>query len=237
MNLDNVCFDTNTIISYLFFIEPNYTIMQEYINQSEDYFYLTKHILNECDKIVEIKVIIIKQILADAIIFLDEYNNMIFNKNKFIKMFIQQHDFYEYANKSFKKNDVKTVLEEIWKESCDENMDGFNLLKRLRNFDISFKNIINKYKDELYSKCIIIANHINKHEKINHLLEKNNSHKEDNEIILNIYEYYLKHNITFIFITFDNNFYDSLVKCNFKFIKNIYNLQDIRRLINNRTQD
>lgn len=59
MNTENICFDTNSLISYLFFVEPNYKIMRSFFRKSDANFYFTKHVLDECDNVINRKIQII----------------------------------------------------------------------------------------------------------------------------------------------------------------------------------
>lgn len=204
--------------------------MRSFFRKSDANFYFTKHVLDECDNVINRKIHIINVILGDAILFLDDNHNNIFTRENFIKKFTKHYKNNPY--KKFKIKDIEYTLTKIWDNKCDESMEGYNLSNVLNKYKLSIKKNMDIHKQKLYQKLILIDNHIKNHEKINKQLLLNKSHDEDNQIILDIYEYYLNHKITFIFITFDKNFYNALKRCKFKFIKNVYNKEDIKRFIN-----
>ena len=89
---------------------------------------------------------------------------------------------------------------------------------------------MSNHKNYLYHKFILINSHTNEYDELNSLLLHNNSHQEDNEIILDLYEHYLIYKIKFILVTFDKNFYNAIRKSNLKFITKVYNLEDIKQI-------
>lgn len=232
MNSNNMCFDTNTLISYLFFVEPKYTVINNFIRNSKDNFFITKHITNECDKVVKSKTHLFKRIMKDIMLLLDDYQDELFTETKFTSLFLKSQNQYYYRNKIVKNKEIEHIIHKFWNKYCSENMDGFTLLNLVNKLNLSITYIVDEHKNDLYSKFYLINNHIHKYAEITDVLIKNNSHRADNEIILDLYEYHIHHNIIFVFITFDLKFYNSLIASNFSFIKKVYNSHDLETLTN-----
>jgi len=206
----------------------------KYIKQSKDKLFITKHILTECKYVTQMKIKIFKRIVTDIILFLDDNQDIIFNEKMFTSKFLQLNNKYIYKDKIMAYSEINMILHKIWIYYSTENIDGFTLLKKLYQLNMDIDSIVARHKNQLYNKFILIDNHANEYTEINNLLLQNNSHKEDNEIILDLYEYHLIHKIQFILVTFDKNFYNAIQKSNLKFITQVYNLEDIKQItINN----
>lgn len=233
MNTNDICLDTNTIISLLFFIEPEHSIIKKYLDINlKNNFYYTQHIYSECENIFQQKLEFLNNIIEDTILFLEDNHNIIYNKNKFTSSFIKSNNNYYYKESIVKLEDIISILNIIWDNYCNESMDGFYLSQLFFKYQHFLNNSLIKYKQGIYNRLILINKHERDYPQIEDNLLRHGSHKEDNEIILDIYEYYLKNGIFFTFITFDKSFYNSLEKCNFDFLTEIYNYESIKAKIN-----
>ena len=131
MNLDNICFDTNTLISYIFFIEPYNKLIMEYIRHEKGNLYVTKHIITECEFITQRKIKLFKRILNDMILFLDDNQDTIFNEKIFVSKFLKLNNKYVYKDKIIEYSEINMILHKIWNFFSIENIEGFGLLKKL----------------------------------------------------------------------------------------------------------
>ena len=204
----------------------------KYIKQSKDKLFITKHILTECEHITQMKTKLFKRIINDIILFLDDNQNVLFNEKLFTSKFLKLDKEYLYKNKLMEYAEINLILHEIWNYYSTENIDGFTLLKKLYQLNVVIDSIVGRHKTQLYDKCVLIDNHTKEYKTLNDLLLENKSHEEDNEIIMDLYEYHLIHKIQFILVTFDKNFYDAIRKSDLKFIKDVYNLENIKQILN-----
>ena len=227
---NNICFDTNTIISYLFFIEPEHEVIRGFINKNINHnLYFTKKVYDECENVFAQKQLFLEKIIYDIIGFLEQDHSNIFNQKQLTDSFFKLNNVYEYKNHIIKNNEIKDILLIIWNKFCDENMDAFNLSQIFFNYQNYLFSSLLEHKNEIYDNLILINAHQYQHSSIKSELLKNNSHEEDNEIILDLYEYHLNNELNFIFITFDKSFYIALKKCAFDFLIKICGYQDIKR--------
>jgi len=231
MNKDNFCLDTNTIISYLFLFEPQYNLINKFIsNNPNDNYYYTENILRESEKIFIEKYNSIRSILLDFNKYLNSQHNSYNTFEYFLNQFITSNKkTYTFNGKIYTKQDIRKILTIMWYNmSTDESIDGFELQKYISSYLSKLINEIWTFKENFFNNLIFIPAHKYNYSEIIKTLKENNSHHEDNMIILDLYEYYLNKNIKFILITFDKNFYNAIQKSNLKFITQVYNLEDIK---------
>ena len=223
----NVCLDTNTIISYLLMPEPQHTIIAGFIktNNNNTYYY-TEHIQREIELIFFEKYNLINSITNNFKKYLENHHNDILSLNEFILNFTKNNTKkYKYKGKIIDNISIERLLENLWyNKENKEILEGFELYNYVSDFLWDFNYELLNFKEDFLSKLILIKSHIHKHYKINKLLLDKGSHYEDNQIILDLYEYYLKYKITFVIVTFDNDFMRAIRRCNFKFIERITNL-------------
>ncbi|MDO5826192.1 MAG: hypothetical protein Q4Q22_07415, partial [Methanosphaera sp.] len=224
---------TNTIISLLFFIEPAHSVINKYLEgNSNDKFYYTKHIYSECETIFRQKLDFLDDIIEDVILFLEDNHNKMYNQKQFTSSFTNSNKNYYYKQSKVDINDIISILSIIWDKHCSENMDGFYLSQIFFKYQHFLDNYLIKYKQTIYNRLILINGYTQEYPQITDKLLSHGSHKKDNEIILDIYEYHLKHNILFNFVTFDKSFYNALKECNFDFLIEIYDYECIKTFVN-----
>ncbi len=227
--MKNICLDTNTIISHIFLSEPYHSIIKNYMrkNMKSEYYY-TESILTETENIYYQKHNLILNIFNDFTDFLEDYHNkFLLNNNIITKFVLENHDYY-YKGKKVSKRYIETILYEFLKEICEDNIDGFDAFKRFERYLTKMSSQLFNHKENFYKKLTLIPKHSKEYPTITNTLTKNGSHYEDNEIILDIYEYVLINNIKFTIVTFDKSFYNSLKKCKFNFINNIIGILDLK---------
>ena len=111
-------------------------------------------------------------------------------------------------------------------------MDIFQLRKVILEYVINLKRSTLIYKNNFLQKLILIPKHNESYKKVTSILTKNNIHKEDMMIILDLCEYYDLKNNKLIFISFDKELIKALKKCEFDFLKEVWNLKDLKSYMN-----
>ena len=188
-------------------------------NHPHEQYYFSEHVHNECEYVFHEKQEFLNTLFIDFLEFIKNNTEETLNMNNALNKFLNLNNTYEFKNKPVSSKYIKQTLRQVWKEnSLRENELKIIVFSNLRLFNDNFKHQLYRYKKELYDKLTLIPQHHQKHEEILNKLIENNSHYEDNLIILDLYEYYTKHLIKFVFVTFDNNFYNALKKCDFDFI-------------------
>ena len=225
----DICLDTNTLLSHLFLAEPyNHEITLYLQNHPHDNYYLTGHVKKECDNIFYKKQKLFRIILIDFITYLNDYHNKIINMDNILNKFIRSIRGYEFKNEPVSLEYIKKILSQIWiDESIQENTLGYDVFCKFTIFKNNLDYELFKHKHDLYNKMIFIPSARRKYGEILNKLIHNGSHEKDNLIILDLYEYHLKNPIGFIFITFDNSFYNALINCSFEFIIDVKNYKNL----------
>lgn len=100
------------------------------------------------------------------------------------------------------------------------------------DYTLTLKNSTNIYKNNFLKKIKFIPKYEKKSERVYNILSKNNIHNEDKYIILDISDFNKKTTIKLIFVSLDKQFTTSLKKCNLEFLKDIWNINEIKNRIN-----
>jgi len=232
INLDEYCLDTNIIITYLFEIEPNHILVKEFAKDSHNQMYYTEHIKEEINKVIDNKINFITTFLYDCISILNNYSDEFINLEIFTSIIIKNNKQYLYRNKKVYKKVKKDIIKSIWKRNNFYNVDIFQLRKVILEYVINLKRSTLIYKNNFLQKLILIPKHNESYKKVTSILTKNNIHKEDMMIILDLCEYYDLKNNKLIFISFDKELIKALKKCEFDFLKEVWNLKDLKSYVN-----
>lgn len=227
--MQNICLDTNTIISYLFFSEPQHSIITVFINGNPSFnYFFTEHVLEESENIFYQKLFLIRNILIDFTDFLKDDNHQTVSKNHTLNKFVQQSSLYKFKGVTVKKEVVKNVIKKYWEYLLPDVNDTFIVYIKFDAFTTTLNDVIYENREELYNKLSLIPKHTKEHNHIREKLIENNSHDSDNNIILDLYEYCKFNQKEFIFVTFDNDFYIALKRCDFEFITKVCNIDELK---------
>lgn len=185
--MENICLDTNTIISYLFLSEPQHTIIKEYINKYPNYnYFYTEHILEESEEVFYQKQLLLRNIITDFTDYLEDYHNEILSKNQVISYFTKKGYSYKFKDKIVSNITVKNILEKYWQVSFEDNMEGFQVYKKFDYFLNNLNTILYEHRENFLSNLILIPKYTHYYKNIEDLLISNNSHTKDNLIILDL---------------------------------------------------
>ncbi|RAP45552.1 MAG: hypothetical protein BZ135_05670, partial [Methanosphaera sp. rholeuAM6] len=133
-----------------------------------------------------------------------------FTVKTFKRLFFQNNrKKYVYKNELVSDRYIINLIELIWDNNCSINEIGSNLASIIGNIKKEFVFQMNLNKESFLK----YFHKINKHDLVdNKILEKlykYNVQTKDRLIILDIYQFYLKHNFKFDFVTYDDSFCNS----------------------------
>lgn len=230
MSMQDICLDTNTIISYLLLSEPEHNLIKQFIskNPNKNYYY-TENIQKECEIVFNNKYNLIRSILLDFNKYLNLYHNEYCIVDDFIHQFVSTNNkTYLFKGKNLKKYEFEKILKVIlFNINVNESIEGFKLQNYISEYLWRLNHEILVFKENFFKNLIFIIAHKHNYPHILKTLEENESHYADNMIILDLYEYHLNYDINFVLISFDKNFVEALKKCNFNFIEKILNLSQL----------